>query len=400
MRKLMFVLVAMLLAQLVKAETVTLTIIPGSTMSETYFAHHEANLLPYSKEYEENWLKINNQTDFKKIRPGDYLFECQPKLAEVAVVEPVTAEEIINESETVQQEVVSTPRKQYEPSGIVQLDFDKYEKVEWSPAPQRTTTIPETLTPIVEIQIAAHTEPAQEVELLMPTEGPETFTMKAEEKIAEANRAAYKRLNRRSYPRESFLSANLPNLLLGSVLLITFITLVSWRKNILQKLVHIDFKSKAPTRSPREAELEALVKRLQNSLKQAKESVTPLERENEWYRQKLSKVMAPYEIPFSGRKKVYFEVTSRRPGGQPFQVFFPGLDRNVVYDNEVLFEALIELINKPEEIWRKHINLPKEVVTALKGSVELKEKRRKLVQEQKPQPSTNRAREFAHAGRI
>jgi hypothetical protein len=232
----------------------------------------------------------------------------------------------------------------------------------------------------------------------MPTEKPEAFTVKAEEKIADQNQAAYKRLNKRSYPRESLLVTNLPYLLLGSALIITIILSIISARWLWPKLAEYMNRFRARGPSSREVELETRVEELQNSLKQTKDSVAPLERENKWYRQKLDEVMASYEIPYSGRKKIYLLVTSRRPGGQPFRVFFPGLDRDVVYDNEVLFEALMELLGKPEEFWRKHINLPNETVAALKGLVELKEKRQKLAKEAKTIKKP--AREFAHAGRI
>jgi hypothetical protein len=401
MRKLVVFLTVLLLALLAKAETVTLTITPGSTMSETYFAHSEANLLAYSKEYEQNWLKINNQSDFTKIRPGDYLFECQPKLAEVVAevaamepvtTEPVTAEELTNEPEPVQQEVVAIePEPEDQSLGLTGLDLNQYPQGDWQSTPQWSAPISQTPPPTVPAETAKII-----AEFVAPMEKPIAFTLPIEEKLKEFNKSTHKRVGRGSQPRESFFAANLPFWsIYGVVILLICFSIYNYYSQIIALIRWgiNHFRARGP--SPREAALEAQVEMLKESLEKTKKELKPLERENAWCRQTIRKVMAPFEVPYSGRKKIYLEVTRRRPSGEPFLVAFPGLNRDVLYDKEVLFEALMELIGKPEEFWKQHLSLPAEVVRSLKGSAELREKRARLAQtktDKKP------AREFAHAG--
>ncbi len=281
MRKLMVFLMVLVLAQLAKATEfgyVTLEVKLGSSVGDVFYAHPEVQnlgLYVYSKEYHEAWEKVDGPTDFNRLKPGMHNFPVTKLIEQEAqavgvptslpAIDTPKTEGVKDEPESNEQEVVVTTRK-YEPSGIVQLDFDQYEKVDWSPAPQRTATIPETLTPIVEIQIAAHTEPAQDAELLMRAEKPEAFTVKAEEKIADQNQAAYKRLNKRSYPRESLFVTNLPYLLLGSALIITIILSIISARCLWPRLVKHATRLTAPDTSPRETELETQVNQLEKEL--------------------------------------------------------------------------------------------------------------------------------------
>ncbi len=307
MRKVMVFLMVLVLAQLAKTETVTLTIAPGSTMSETYFAHHEANLLPYSKEYEKRFKKLNNINDFTKMKPGDYLFECQPK-AEGVVDEP--------KSEPT-KEAVPEIRK-YESSGLI--NFNQYEKVEWTPETQRpepASTLENSVGAKVSAQMITRTKPAQETELLMPIEKPEAFTVKAEEKIADQNRTAYKRLNKKSYPRESFLSANIPYLLIGGALLITIIlSIISVRHLLIKLSKYVDpFRARGP--SPREVELKAQVEELEKELDQYKKHLFLFNYPGLKRRSDLKLL-----------KELAFQVRGQTPERIPL-VFIPGLDELV-----------------------------------------------------------------------
>ena len=284
MRKFMFVLVAMLLALSAKATEfgfITLEVKSGSTVGEVFFAHPEVQNLGftvYSKEYKEAWESINGPTDFSRLKPGMYKFPVTKIIEQEA--QAVGIPTSLPASET--EEFIPETRE-YKPSGLVDFDTKKYTEVtqeDLSPAPaqQSTETLEQKIASEATIQIATEAKLEQPLEILIADQKPEAFSMKAEDKIEEQNKSVNTRIKKRNYPKESILWAKLPHLIFGSTLLATLIlgvvfikrhlpTLVSWRKKILQKLVHIDLgKQKSPTPSPREAELEAKINQLEKEL--------------------------------------------------------------------------------------------------------------------------------------